>query len=123
MKTAKITIKVDASYLLGFRCDPEAKCRSDNGEMWLECWRLIISKRIDLSVVKIARSHASDAMVVAGVITERDRIGNDHADKLAEIGAALTLPTKEQIDRLVERLREGILRAQKDVQKEGVWKG
>ena len=31
--------------------------------------------------------------------------------------------TKEQIDRLVERLREGILRAQKDVQKEGVWKG
>jgi ribonuclease HI len=72
-KDAKITIKVDASYLLGFRSDPEAKCRSDNGEMWLECWRLIISKRINLSVVKIARSHASDAMVTAGIISERDR--------------------------------------------------
>ena len=99
---AKITIKVDASYLLGFRSDPEAKCRSDNGEMWLECWRLIISKRIDLSVVKIARSHASGAMVTAGIISERDRIGNDHADRLAELGAAMTIPTQDQIDRTME---------------------
>jgi hypothetical protein len=95
---AEITIRVDASYLLGFRNDPEAKCRSDNGDMWLECWRLIISKNIDLSVVKIARSHASDAMVQAGIISLRDKIGNEHADRFAELGAALTLPEKEQID-------------------------
>ena len=94
---AKIVIRVDASYLLGFRNDPEAKCRSDNGDMWLECWRLIVSKNIDLSVVKIARSHASDAMVQAGIVSLRDKTGNDHADRFAELGAALTLPDPEQI--------------------------
>ena len=100
-----ITIRVDASYLLGFRNDPEAKCRSDNGDMWLECWRLILSKRINLSVVKIARSHASDAMVACGIISERDRIGNDWADKCAEFGAALTKPSQEEVDETMKVYR------------------
>ena len=62
-RDARITIKVDASYLLGFRADPDAKCRSDNGDLWYECWRLIFSKNIRLNVVKISRSHATEEMV------------------------------------------------------------
>ena len=36
-----IAIRVDASYLLVIRDDPSHKSRADNGDMLVECWRLI----------------------------------------------------------------------------------
>ena len=94
---ASIVIKVDSSYILGFRADPDAKCRSDNGDLWYECWRLILRKNIRLNVVKISRSHATEEMVATGIISERDRIGNHWADKYADLGAELTTPTPQQV--------------------------
>jgi ribonuclease HI len=94
---ASITIRVDASYLLGIREDPQAKARADNGDMWSECWRLILQKQLRVNVVKIARSHATQAMVDVGIISEHDRTGNDHADKYAERGAALSKVTPQQV--------------------------
>ena len=94
---APITIKVDASYLLGFSGDPDAKCRSDNGDLWLECWKLILGQQIQLNVVKIARSHATDDMVLARTITEEDRVGNHWADKYAKWGAELIQPQADQV--------------------------
>ena len=94
---ASINIRVDASYLLGIREDPQAKARADNGDMWSECWRLILQKRLRVNVVKIARSHATPAMVEVGIITDHDRVGNDHADKFAEKGAALSTVTQQQV--------------------------
>ena len=60
---SSITIKVDATYLLGFREDPDNRLKSDNGDFWLECWRLMSSKRIELTIEKIVKSHATDDMV------------------------------------------------------------
>ena len=65
---ASITIRVDASYPLGIREDPQAKARADNGDMWSECWRLILQKQLRVNVVKIARPHATQAMVDVGFI-------------------------------------------------------
>lgn len=73
---AKITIRVDASYLLGLREDPESKARADNGDMWSERWRIIMQNGLRVDIIRIPRSHATDALVEAGVISERDRIGN-----------------------------------------------
>ena len=50
-----------------------------------------------MDVVKIARSHATQAMVDVGIISEHDRIGNDDADKFAEKGAALSTVTAQQV--------------------------
>ena len=36
-------------------------------------------------------------MVEVGIITDHDRIGNDHADKYAEKGAALSKVTQQQV--------------------------
>ena len=49
-------------------------------------------KRIKLDIVKVLRSHATQAMVDAHVIADRDRTGNDMADEFAEKGAAIVKP-------------------------------
>ena len=87
----QLTIRVDASYLLGLRDDPAAKAKADNGDMWVECWRL----RVD--IIKIPRSHATDAMETTRIITRRDRIGNGHADKLAEKRALLSVVPEDNV--------------------------
>ena len=74
-----------------------SKANSDNGDMWAECWKLILSKKLRIDVIKIPRSHATTAMVEAGIISERDRIGNGWAGQYAEQGAALTPATADQI--------------------------
>ena len=56
-----------------------------------------MSKNINHSAANISRSQASDDMVSAGVMTERDRIGNAWADKYADLGAALSAPTPDQV--------------------------
>ena len=56
----------------------------------IEFWTLILSKKLRVYVVKIPRSHATDAMAQANVMTKRDRVGNDFADRLAKKGAALS---------------------------------
>ena len=45
-KEASVTVRVDASYLVGLRDDPAAKSRADNGDMRVECWRQILSKKL-----------------------------------------------------------------------------
>ena len=52
---AKDMVRLDASYLLGFSDNPETKARPDNGDMRMECWKLILTKRIRIEVVKIPR--------------------------------------------------------------------
>ena len=65
--------------------------------MWVECWRLILSKRIQIKVIKIPRSHASDAMINMGIMEAHDKRGNDQADRLAELGAALAKQPEQAI--------------------------
>ena len=72
-------VRADASYLLGFRDDPMGKVNSDNGDMWAECWKLILSKNIRLDVVKIPRSHATEAMEKA-VEAKRKRVTTTQAE-------------------------------------------
>ena len=52
-------------------------------------------KNLKVEVIKIARSHATQAMVDARIISEEDRVGNEWADKFAEMGASLS-PVKEE---------------------------
>ena len=66
--------------------------------MWVECWRQIFMKGLKVDIVKIPRSHATQAMEDARIITSRDRIGNDWADKLAEKGALLSLVPEDEVD-------------------------
>ena len=33
----KVTVRVDATYLLGIKDDPQTRIRSENGDMWAEC--------------------------------------------------------------------------------------
>ena len=44
-RNSAFTVRVDASYLLGFRDDPMSKADSDNGDMWAEFYKLILSNK------------------------------------------------------------------------------
>ena len=92
-----ITVRVDATYLLVIKDDPQTRIRSDNGDMWVECWRQILSKHLDLKLVKIPRSHATAAMIRLGIMDAHDKLGNDQADRLAELGAALAKQPEQAI--------------------------
>ena len=74
-----------------------SKANSDNGDMWAECWKLSPGKQMCLAVIKIPRSHATIAMEETGIISTRDRVGNDWADQYADREAALSPATKIQI--------------------------
>ena len=58
---------------------------------------MIWDKEIQIKVIKIARSHSTDAMVNAGIISARDREGNNQADHFAELGAGLASPKPEEV--------------------------
>jgi hypothetical protein len=82
-------VRVDATYPLGIEDDPHVRARADNGDLWVQCWKQILSKHLSLKVVKVPRSHESDAMISLGIMDLHDKLGNDQADRLAELGAGL----------------------------------
>ncbi len=60
----------------------------DGGELWKEVWARMEDLEGEVEVVKV-KAHTTEEDVDEGVVTERDRYGNMHADAEAKRGARL----------------------------------
>ncbi len=86
-----LRIHVDnAEVVTGFQRGEEwcVAPERDGGELWREVWWRMKEMEGEVEVVK-AKAHTEEEEVGEGVITERDRFGNLHADAEARRGARL----------------------------------
>ncbi len=86
-----VRIHVDnAEVVKGFQLG-EAWCLEpgrDGGELWKEVWVRMGDMEGEVEVIKV-KAHTKEEEVEEGVVTERDRFGNLHADAEAKRGARL----------------------------------
>ena len=88
----KVHIKTDSEYVLKgclrLRFDWAGLGRSRilHADLWQEVHALMLARGHDVAISK-AKGHATYQDVAAGRVSERDKLGNDNADKLATNGA------------------------------------
>ncbi len=86
-----VRIHVDnAEVVKGFAEGPSwcTAAGRDGGELWREAWARMEDIGGGVTVVKV-KAHTDEEAVGEGIITERDRYGNMHADAEAKRGARL----------------------------------
>ena len=76
--------------------------RSDQATAWARVWSLVpelTRRNITIQVTKV-KWHITQADIDAGHWTEHERCGNDHADRLAGLGAASVYDNLDLVGRL-----------------------
>ncbi len=105
-----VRIHVDnAEVVRGFAEGPRwcTAAGRDGGELWREVWERMRDIEGGVSVIKV-KAHTDEDAVAEGIITERNRFGNLHADREAKRGARLAeslSPTGLARSELVKALR------------------
>ena len=75
-----------------------------NADLWQQVHALMLDRNDDVTVSKV-KGHATPQDVAAGRVSERDKRGNDRADKLATNGAKSHAMPYEHEKRFAQKIR------------------
>ena len=104
----KVHIKTDSAYVLRgcqrLRFDWAALGWHGilHADLWQQVHALMLARGDDVAISKV-KGHASAQDVIAGRVTQRDKQGNDSADKLATDGAKLHSMPPEHVRDVLHR--------------------
>ena len=71
-----------------------------NEDLWDALEQILHSKPMNYHCIYHVRAHQGDGAVLAGIISQQDKDGNEAADILAGLAAQSRLPSKEVIDKV-----------------------